>query len=647
MSPLHSIELLAPAKNREAGILAVNCGADALYIGASAFGARNEARNTLQEIEALIQYAHFYHVKVYATLNTLLYEHELEAAQKLAHSLCDIGIDALIIQDMAYLQMNLPPVPLFASTQTHNTTVERIRFLESVSFQRVILARELSLPEITPLCQNTSVALEAFIHGALCVSYSGQCFLSRAYGNRSGNRGDCAQPCRTRFTLKNETGETLHPEAHLLSLKDLNLTDHLEALLDAGIRSFKIEGRLKDDLYLKNTVLHYRRQLDQLLDKRGNTRSSSGTVQCDFIPDPNKTFNRGYCDYFITGTPGAITSWQTPKWKGEPIGRVSRVDSEGFWLEYPPNIDPVNLSPGDGIAFFTSDGQLTGTSINGLKQQKILSERLTDIAPGTEIFRNRDHHFLRALESAHPVRKLSIHLTLTPIESGYRLHACDEDRVSAVKLLSVSGNPASQPEKLLQTFQKQLGKTGDSPFKVDAIEVVWDGKSPLQFVPVSAINQLRREILDALAEKRSETLSIHTCTQNTVAYDRKDTLMADTPQSGDGRLNRVTLNQATSDPGQIDFQINSAPYEDLNITNSMAEAFYRKHGLLSPERGLEARKPTAGDVVMTCRYCLLREVNRCLKHNPTDSSFFLVDTKGRQFRLDFDCARCRMHVILA
>ncbi len=361
---MNSIELLAPAKDYETGIAAINYGADAVYIGAARFGARQAVGNSLEDIEKLAVYAHKYWARVYPVVNTLLYDDEIEEAVRLCHRLYEAGVDAIIIQDFGLLESELPPVPLFASTQMHSHTPERVAFLDKVGIQRVILARELSLAQISAIRAATTVELETFIHGALCVCYSGQCALSYAIGGRSGNRGQCAQPCRKAYKLVDRNGKTQAPRSHLLSLKDLNLTDYLRDLLEAGVCSFKIEGRLKDQAYVKNVVAHYRQRLDTILPNLNLRASSSGRVTLDFEPDPVKTYNRDFTSYFLTGERDEITAPRTPKHAGEPVGVVTALESNTFTLNV-----PAPLNNGDGLTFLTGTANSKGHWSTRLKVQ--------------------------------------------------------------------------------------------------------------------------------------------------------------------------------------------------------------------------------------------------------------------------------------
>src|SRR5512133_3326526 len=357
---IERVELLAPAKDLETGMAAINSGADAVYIGGAKFGARDAAGNSLDDIRALVNYAHKYWARIYVTVNTLLYDAEIEPVQQLINELYEAGADALIIQDVGLLELDLPPLPLFASTQMHNHTPERVAFLEKVGIQRAILARELSIEQIRAIRAKTTLELETFIHGALCVSYSGQCYMSYALGGRSGNRGQCAQPCSRPYQLLDKNGAVIQDGRYLLSLKDFNAAKALPDLLDAGVRSFKIEGRLKDVAYVRNTVGYYRQQLDRLLEGKADFRpASSGKVLFDFQPNPLKTFNRGYTSYFLYGRKEPVGSPDTPKALGEPLGRVARLERGSFVLD-----SRAEIHRADGLCFFNSQRELVGTIVN-------------------------------------------------------------------------------------------------------------------------------------------------------------------------------------------------------------------------------------------------------------------------------------------
>jgi collagenase-like PrtC family protease len=612
---MSNIELLAPARDLECGLAAINCGADAVYIGAPKFGARASAGNTLADIEALARYAHKYWAKVYITLNTLLYDDEVSEAARLAHQVYQAGADGLIIQDVGLLECNLPPLPLIASTQMHNHTPARVAFLEQVGFQRVILARELNLPQIKAIRQQApTIELEFFVHGSLCVSYSGQCYLSYAIGGRSGNRGECAQPCRRLYSLVDDNGQILVKDRHLLSLHDLNLSDYLADLLDAGVSCFKIEGRLKDKAYVMNVVSAYRRQLDQILAAKGLSKNSSGQSQIDFTPDLTKTFNRGYTTHFLRGratSPGAI---DTPKMTGEVIGRVVSVDKTSFKLDAPPP-----LHPGDGLCFFDSSHTLRGTVVNAAQGTVVTPNDLTAITPGTFIYRNHDHLFLKQVEKSRPERKIRVSLTLTETAAGLALSARDEDGNTATATWTGNKVKADQPDKALANLHKQLRKMGDTDFTCGELDVDW---AEIYFMPVSALNGLRREVLARLAAARAQ--------------------------------NRPRLR------GSI--LKNDTPYPEKELTyqgnalNQLAVAFYRRHGVTHIDPAAEFRLNMAGRVVMRARYCLKHQLGWCPLHKDLTGTLranlsglaeplYLVDEDGHNYELRFNCAACEMEIV--
>ncbi|MEN6387156.1 MAG: peptidase U32 family protein, partial [Phycisphaerales bacterium] len=414
------IELLAPAKDAETAIAAIKSGADAVYIGADRFGARQAAVNSIEDIKKVVDFAHQYYAKVYITLNILLFDGELFVAEKMIHQLYNIGVDGLIIQDMGLLEANLPPIPLIASTQMDNSSLEKIKFLENIGFRRVILARELSIEEIKNIRKNTSIDLECFIHGALCVSKSGQCYMSYALGGRSGNRGQCAQPCRRLYTLKDERGNIIAKDRYLLCLKDLNLSEHLEELIDAGITTFKIEGRLKDTAYVVNTVGFYRKILDEILEKKKLAHSSSGTVKLGFEPNPKKTFNRGFTEFNFADRQAKMGSLDTPKTVGEFAGTVKKVEKSFFVID-----SKIEFHSGDGICFFDWQNNLSGTTVNKAEGQKIYAQKMNEIRAGQKIYRNYDHQFSSILQNVPAERKVQLKASLEENENWLTLRGID------------------------------------------------------------------------------------------------------------------------------------------------------------------------------------------------------------------------------
>lgn len=597
-------ELLAPAKDADVAIAAIRCGADAVYMGASRFSARQAAGNSLDDIRRAVEFAHPYWARVYIALNTLLYDDELPAAEKLIHELYQIGIDGLIIQDLGLLELDLPPIPLIASTQMNNATPEKVRFLEQVGFSRVILARELSLDQIREIRKDTSIELEAFIHGALCVSVSGQCWMSYALGGRSGNRGQCAQPCRRRYTLKDAGGRTLAQDRYLLSLKDLCLADRLADLIDAGVTSFKIEGRLKDLPYVVNTVAFYRQKLDEILRQKGLSKSSSGTVRHDFEPNPHKTFTRGFTEFNITGRCEQIGSVDTPKSLGEFIGAVKTRDKSSFTLD-----TTGDLHNADGICFFDAQNNLTGTVINRVDGPRIVPQKMDNIQPGTKIYRNYDHEFIRRLSKCPAQRNIPVTLTLRDTPAGILLHARDTDGIEAAYELAAEKQPAQKPDQARLAIQTQLAKLGKTVFECAEVKIE---TSDVWFFPLSVLNQLKRGLIDALLAAREQ--------------------------------HRPRLPIAPRD--------NGAPYPQKHLTythnvlNEKDRAFYRRHGVETIEPAAESGLDLRGQLVMTTRYCLRNELGLCTPKSPNHSAdpLLLVDEDGHEFAIEFHCGQCGMKI---
>jgi putative protease len=612
---MERIELLAPAKNLETGMAAINCGADAIYIGAARFGARESAGNSLSDIQSLVSYAHKYWARVYVTLNTLLFDEELPQAERMAHELYEAGADALIIQDAGLLELDLPPLPLFASTQMHNYTPERVAFLEKVGIQRVILARELSLEQIREIRAQTSIELETFIHGALCVSYSGQCYMSYALGGRSGNRGQCAQPCRRAYRLVDGSGNVLEDGRYLLSLHDLNLSDDLGALLDAGVCSFKIEGRLKDTAYVRNVVGHYRQKLDALLEGRKLRPAASGSVKLDFTPDPRKTFNRGYTSYFLHGRKGPVGSIDTPKSLGEPVGRVTRLGRNSFQLD-----GEVEIHRGDGLCFLNRQRELAGTTVNDVQGTAIFPDKMEGLATGMAIYRNHDHAFVAQLEKSQAERKIGVQFRLAATLNGLALFARDENGCEAMAAMAVEKVPAEKPEQAAAAIEKQLRKLGGTPFECSFVRN--DLPEPY-FIPLSTLNALRRAALENLETQRLAEFS---------------------------RL-RAT---AGGRGGAIK---NEAPYPEKtltylgNVLNEKARAFYRRHGVTEIQPAAESGLEMRGRKVMTTKHCIKHQLGYCARFSLSKNTpparpqeLALVDEQGNRYPLRFNCARCEMEV---
>jgi collagenase-like PrtC family protease len=615
---MEKVELLAPAKDLESGIAAIDSGADAVYIGAEHFGARTNAGNSLVDIAALVEHAHTFWARVYVTVNTLLHDSELPQAVRLIHQLYDMGVDAVIIQDVGLLECDLPPIALIASTQMHNHTPERVAFLEQIGIQRVILARELSLAQIRAIRARTTIDLESFVHGALCVSYSGQCYMSYAIGGRSGNRGECAQPCRRRYTLVDGEGRAVVKDRYLLSLRDLNLTEYLGELLDAGVTSFKIEGRLKDQAYVTNVVSWYRRAVDRALATRGEGRgamgrSSSGYSGIDFEPDVNKTFNRGFTTYFLGGRtekPGAVDS---PKMVGEYIGTVTDVQGRSFVLD-----SAIPLHSGDGLCWFDARLELCGTIVNAAHpiegrpgEVRIVPENLGGLSAGLRIYRNRDHLFLRQVQRSRIERQIAISLRLDTTPEGFVLHVEDEDGNTATGTLAAERVPAQKAGRAEATTRRQLTKTGNTPFACTSVELAWDRP---YFLPVAALNILRRTTLEQLIQVRATNRPIM-----------------------QGRILR-----------------NKVPYPESTLTyvgnalNEQAKRFYQRHGVKEIAPAAESGLDMRGQVVMRTRYCIKHQLGLCPgmdKAGGLREPLYLVDEHGHHYLLRFNCADCEMEVI--
>ncbi len=604
---MKKIELLAPAKNIESGMAAINYGADAVYIGSPKFGARVAAGNSIEDIKKLASYAHHYNAQAYVTINTILHDRELDEVKNTIHQLYHEGIDAIIIQDMGILEMDLPPIPLFASTQTNNYTWQKVKFLEDAGLQRIILARELSLNQIKVIRSKTNVDLEFFVHGALCVSLSGQCYFSHAIQKGSANRGACAQPCRAYYSLKDKDGKILIKNKHLLSLKDFNLSNHISELMDAGISSFKIEGRLKDLDYVKNITSYYRKEIDRVLEGKNEfQKSSSGKIYYDFTPDPEKTFNRGYTNYFLKKRNKEIASPDTPKSKGKLLGVVKSVHKNYFILD-----SENELHNGDGICFFNSQGNLIGTKINRVENQKIIPDNNQDIKPGVQIFRNFDITFSKQLASSKTERKISTSIFIEELKEGILIAATDENLNKVSYIHSFEKEAAKNQEKAIENLKTQFLKAGDSIFKVETIEL---NIKDAFFLPISEINSLRRKILDLLLTERLSN------------YERESF-----------KIEKHTI---------------PYPEENLdykgNILNKKAVQFYERHGVKSIENAFEVQDNFSEKEIMITKHCLKYELGACTKYekNPRkiNEPLFLEDN-NRKYKLEFDCDNCFMKVI--
>ena len=603
-----TIELLAPAKNLECGIEAIKHGADAVYIGAGRFGARQAAGNSVDDITELARFAHFYGARVYVTVNTILKDSELADAEKLMWQLYEAGADALLIQDMAVLRMKLPPIALHASTQCDVRSADKVRFLAGCGFTRVVLARELSIDEIRSIHEACpDVELECFVHGALCVSYSGQCYASQYCFGRSANRGECAQFCRLKFDLTDSDDNVIIKGKHLLSLRDMNRMDSLEELMDAGVCSFKIEGRLKDVQYVKNVSAAYSQAIDKVLVRRHEfVRASSGHSVAHFTPDVSRSFNRGFTSYFLHGRTDDIYSFGTPKSIGEKMGPVKEVGRG--WLKVSGFKAFHN---GDGLCFFNRQGELEGYRVNRVEGNRVFlfldSIDMPSIAPGTELYRNYDIEFEKVLSRESATRKIGVDIIFEEIPSGYQVTMTDEDGLSATASVEWKKEDARTPQQ--ENIRTQLGKTGNTGFEVQNVEVRLEGE---RFIPSSLLSDLRRQVTAGLERVRLDS------------YVR--------PGVG-----------ASANP--------KYPIEKLtylgNVMNAQARTFYQDHGVTGIDDAFEKTQPDSA-TVMFCRHCIKNALGICTRNSKRDlrlqEPLWLVSQDGRRFGLKFDCSRCQMEI---
>jgi len=577
---MNKVELLAPAKDKKTAFTAINSGCDALYIGAFKFGARQKVGNSIEDIKEIVDYAHRFYVRVHVTINTILDDNELIEAQNLIKQLYDIGVDAIIVQDMGIIQLaidkKIPPIELHMSTQCDNRTLEKIKFFDDIGVSRIILARELSLDNIKEICNNTKAEIETFVHGALCVSYSGQCYMSYFIGGRSANRGECAQACRKKYSLIDKNNNIIAKDKYLLSLKDFNASKYLNKLIDAGVKSFKIEGRLKDENYVKNVVAFYRKEIDKYA-----LQTSSGKVFLDFEPDINKSFNRGFTDYFLNQRTQCY-NFESPKSLGEYLGKIIFVGKNYFEIS-----SNVELNSQDGLYF---NG--VGCLVNKVEGKKIFPNKMDKIKKGIEIYRNFNSKFDKILTNSKTVRKIAVNFT---IKNGV-LTAEDEDKnIAQCKI--PDGEIPKNPQKIKDNFISQLNKTGDSDFYIDNILI----DENLPFLPISVINDLRRLILTQLMEERIKN------------YPRKF---------------------------QKPLKINYYPEKNLdyhyNIHNKFAKNMYEACGCNVCEMSAESgSKPFE---LMRTKHCLKYAFNMC----GSKKDLFLIDEKNTKYPLYFDCKKCEM-----
>ncbi len=605
-----TIELLAPARNVECGIEAIKHGADAVYIGAGRFGARQAAGNSVEDIARLAGFAHFYGAKVYVTVNTILKDSELADAGKLIWQLYEAGADALLIQDMAVLKMNLPPIALHASTQCDIRSADKVRFLADCGFTRVVLARELSLDDIRSIHEACpDVELECFVHGALCVSYSGQCYASQYCFGRSANRGECAQFCRLKFDLVDNDDNVIIKGKHLLSLRDMNRMDSLEELMDAGVCSFKIEGRLKDVQYVKNVTAAYSQAIDKILAHRNEyARASSGHSVPHFSPDVSRSFNRGFTSYFLHGRTDDIYSFGTPKSIGEKMGPVKEVGRG--WIKVSGFKAFHN---GDGLCFFNSQGELEGYRVNRVEGNRVFlfldSTDMPSIKPGTELYRNYDIELEKVLSKESATRKIGVDILFREIPSGYEVVMTDEDGYKASAVTDWRKEDARTPQE--DNIRTQLSKLGGTRFEASDVEIQLEGE---RFIPSSLLSDMRRSVADKLESLRLES------------YARPLPGAQATPQ----------------------YPVKELSYLG-NVMNAQARTFYQDHGVTSVDDAFEKSQPGSA-TVMFCRHCIKYALGLCTKRpggTPQPNirePLYLNLPDGRQFSLKFDCYRCQMEI---
>ena len=638
------IELLAPAKNLECGIEAIKHGADAVYIGAPKYGARAAAGNSLDDLRQLAEYAHQFGAKVYVTLNTIIYDDELAEVEGLVWDLYRIGIDALIVQDMALLTMKLPPIELHASTQTDNRTPEKVQFLYENGFSQVVLARELSLDEIAAIHRACPVPLEAFVHGALCVSYSGQCYASQACFGRSANRGECAQFCRLPFDLVDADGRIIERGRHLLSLKDMNRSAHLEAMMDAGVRSFKIEGRLKDVSYVKNVTAYYRVAIDAILARRPEyERASQGVSTYTFTPQLDKSFNRGFTDYFITGERSEVYSFATPKAMGEPVGHVKEV-GRGYIA-----VSSVHtFHNGDGLCFIDEQGQLQGFRVNRVEGTRLYPKDMPrTLRVRTPLFRNYDQEFERLLARPSAERRIPVDISLCDTPQGFSLTLTDELGHSATVNIARDKEPARTEQRA--GIESQLSKLGGTIFVAGRVEVHFADN---WFIPSSVLADMRRTAVEELCKLKIESLNLKI---GKASVKHRNFNEGNYPD-GNCQLAQLSLdNVRCKSSSKLDSHslaqtlsiVNCQLNYLSNIANHRATEFYRARGAEEVAPAYELSMPRHA-TLMFCRHCLRYAMGWCPhsggKSSPYREPYSLVSADGKRFTLSFDCKACVMQV---
>jgi putative protease len=621
------LELLAPAKSAAIGREAILHGADAVYIGGPSFGARDKAGNAIEDIAGLVNFAHRYRAKIYVTLNTILHDSELEAARKLAYDCYDAGVDALIVQDMGLLELDLPPIDLHASTQCDIRTPEKARFLAEVGFSQIVLARELTIKEIAKVrsAVPNDTVIEHFIHGALCVAYSGQCNISHAHTGRSANRGDCSQACRLPYTLTDAQGGVVAYDKHLLSVKDNNQSGNLRALIAAGVRSFKIEGRYKDAAYVKNITGHYRLLLDEILEERGDlARASSGHTKLLFTPNPDKTFHRGATDYFTNGRKADIGAFDTPTFVGLELGTVTQVGDKWFEIEANEalaNSDGLNyLHKREVVGLQANVVERKGQTADGTLWRIFPNEpmhTLQGLRPGIAISRNRDHAWEQVLARKSAERRIGVSASFTETADGFSLALQDEDGIEAIASAAFDKQPAQHPAEAEAALREQLDRFGNSDFELHELTIEW---AQPWFIPGSIINKLRRDAVEKLEAAR---LAAYTRLQRKAAVEPP----AKYPEDALSFL--------------------------ANVYNSAAQAFYSKHGVRLIAAAYEAHEEAGEVPLMITRHCIRYSMSMCPKQakgvigvqGQVRAEPMTLVNGSEKLRLEFDCRKCEMHVI--
>ncbi|HRM48866.1 MAG TPA: U32 family peptidase [Alicycliphilus sp.] len=628
LSP-HLLELLSPARDADIGMAAINHGADAVYIGGPAFGARATAGNDIRDLERLIAHAHRFNSRIFITLNTILRDDELEDARRMAWQVYEAGADALIIQDMGLLELDLPPIQLHASTQTDIRTPEKARFLQDAGLSQIVLARELDLAQIAAIRAATDPArttIEFFVHGALCVAYSGQCFISHAHTGRSANRGDCNQACRLPYEVLDGAGRIIAHEKHVLSMKDNNQSDNLRALIDAGVRSFKIEGRYKDLGYVKNITAHYRKLLDEIIEEGEFARASSGRTTFSFTPDPDQNFNREFTDYFVNGRKDDIGAFDTPKTPGRAIGWVTQLGDK--WFELEVSDKATMLHNGDGLCYYDLQKELVGVHIN--RAESVSAKKgiwrvfpkndmaeFKDLRKGLEINRNRDMDWVRTLEKKSSDRRIGLWAALTETADGFALTLTDEDGFVGSASLAQAHQAATDAAKAEATLREQLGRFGTTIFEINDISLRMNQP---WFVPASSLNQLRRDAVAQLEAARAKGF--------------------------------IRLPRALPVEPPTPFPEDTLSYL-ANVYNQKAHDFYMKHGVKVIDAAYESKEEEGEVSLMITKHCVRYSMSLCpkqakgvigVKGTIKAEPLLLINGKEK-LKLVFDCKPCEMHVV--